>query len=120
MKTLKIEDPADRYPMGNIELEQLQISISTSSYDTTNAYFNLLGCTPLSTPIMRNHFTFIAQSKSGKYFYVSDVGSVKEYTSGPLLGGADINTYCAQVNSTTDRGYGAGFYRLEGWRSWTQ
>lgn len=120
MKTLKIEDPNDRYPNGNIELEQLQISISTSSYDTTNAYYNLLGCVPLSTLIRRNHFTFIAQSKSGKYFYVSDVGSVKEYTSGPLLGGTDINTYCAQVNSTTDLGYGAGYLRTEGWRSWTQ
>lgn len=109
----KVRSAASIYPYG-ADLNDgvaFKMNITKNSYDP-NAAYQLLNCT--SSASQGSNYAVLAVSKSGKKFYVSSEGGVKEYTgaSGWLVTGN-----CPELLSGSTAN-GAG-YSTAGWRAWT-
>lgn len=115
----RVDSPTDSYPITNASLATIvDIKVNKNSYATTPAAnYNLLMCFPtLTNP---TEFALLAQSKSGKKFYIRG-GSISEYT-GPNSWSSTVALMCDSVSSGWT-GSGAGYASGDGttgpWRAW--
>lgn len=103
------------YPSLAADLETLNASISKGAYMVNpEAAYNLVTCHASGA----TRYAITAISKSGKRFYITNGGSVREYTGSAVwYPGSTYSTICASVlpGSTIITG-GAGYGNA--WRAW--
>lgn len=113
----KIDSTNERYPAGNVQLGNLNITIGNkAAYAITPATsYNLLNCTNISSP--GTDYAMLAITRSGKRLYTSSAsGGVLEYTGGTAWN--DISMCSSMLAGST--GNGAGYASSDGWRTWTE
>ena len=107
------------YPYGTTALETyVDHSVNRSSYAVSPAIsYNLLFCYNSTTP---SDYYLLAQSKSGKRYYIYKSEEIQEYT-----GGSTWNTTAANMCTSVAAGYfanGAGYSSGDTttgpWRAW--
>jgi general secretion pathway protein G len=116
----KLNSPTESYPITNAALDTIvDIKVNKNSYAVTPAAgYNLLMC--FATTLNPTDYALLAQSKSGKRFYIRG-GAITEYTGGVSWSGGVANTLCDSVVSGWTAS-GAGYASSDGvtgpWRSW--
>ena len=116
----RVDSLTDSYPTTNATIAaSVDIKVNKSSYVITPAAaYNLLLCFPtLTNP---TDYVLLAQSKSGKKFYIRGSGAITEYTGGVSWGGT-VAVMCDSVVTgwtASGAGYAAGDGTTGPWRSW--
>lgn len=123
MEIARVSSATSTYPTTNpdIATATIGLSVSKTAYQTSpDVSYNLLFCWPsISTP---TQYALLATSKSGKRFYVYNIGVISEYTGGTSWSDSNIGAMCASViagSSASGAGYSSGDTATGPWRSWT-
>jgi prepilin-type N-terminal cleavage/methylation domain-containing protein len=118
----KVTSLTDSYASGNAAMLTATSGIrvnKTAYMSTPTVTYNLLMCYPTtSNPI---DYALLAQSKSGKRFYIRSGGSVTEYTGGVSWNGLVANTLCDSVVTgwtANAAGYVSSDSTTGPWRTW--
>jgi prepilin-type N-terminal cleavage/methylation domain-containing protein len=117
----RVDSPTDSYPSQNATIAAVvNIKVNKNSYVTSpTATYNLLMC--FATTANPSDYALLAQSKSGKKFYIRSGGVITEYTGGVSWNGGVANTLCDSVIAGWTAS-GAGYASSDGatgpWRSW--
>ena len=117
MQQGKIE--AGNYPYGIAELDTyVSHAVNKSAYATSPTIsYNLLFCYNSSTPC---DYYLLAQSRSGKRFYIYKSEEIKEYTGGSTWNttAANMCTAVASGYFANGAGYSSGDTTTGPWRAW--
>lgn len=117
----KVDSTPEAYPTTNATLATIvDIKVNKANYAVTPAAgYNLLMC--FATTFNPTDYALLAQSKSGKKFYIRGSGAITEYTGGVSWSGGVANTLCDSVMAGWTAS-GAGYAASDGvtgpWRSW--
>jgi general secretion pathway protein G len=116
----KVDSPTESYPTNNTTLAAVvNVKANKNSYAITPTVgYNLLMCFPtLSNP---TDYMLLAQSKSGKKFYIRGSGAITEYTGATSWGGSAASLCDSLVAGWTasGAGYAASDTTSGPWRSW--
>jgi prepilin-type N-terminal cleavage/methylation domain-containing protein len=117
----RVDSITNSYPTTNATIAaSVNIKVNKNSYATTpNAGYNLLMCFP--TTANPTDYILLAQSKSGKKFYMQGGGTITEYTGGVSWSGGVAATLCDSVVSgwtASGAGYASSDATTGPWRSW--
>jgi len=116
----RVDSANNSYPTTNPTIgTSVNIKVNKNAYAITPTVgYNLLLCFPtLSNP---TDYMLLAQSKSGKKFYLQGSGTITEYTGGTSWGGAASSLCDSVVTGWTasGAGYAASDSTTGPWRSW--
>lgn len=116
----RVDSPTDSYPTNNTTIGVVvNVKANKASYVTApTSSYNLLFCFPTTTN--PTDYVLLAQSKSGKKFYVRASGAITEYTGGTSWNGT-VSTMCDSVVTGwtgSGAGYASGDAATGPWRAW--
>ncbi len=117
----RVDSTTDSYPTNNTTLAAVvNIKVNKNSYAVApNAGYNLLLCFP--TTANPSEYIILAQSKSGKKFYLRNSGAITEYTGATSWSGGVASTLCDSVVTgwtASGAGYASSDTTSGPWRSW--
>jgi prepilin-type N-terminal cleavage/methylation domain-containing protein len=117
----RVDSLTDSYPTTNATIAAVvDVKVNKGGYVTSpTATYNLLMCFP--TTSNPTDYILLAQSKSGKKFYIRAGGVITEYAGGVSWNGGVAATLCDSV-ITGWTASGAGYASSDGvtgpWRAW--
>ena len=117
----RVDSLTNSYPTNNGTIaSSVNIKVNKNSYTASpDAVYNLLMCFP--TTANPTDYVLLAQSKSGKKFYIRGSGSITEYTGGVSWSGGVASTLCDSVVTgwtASGAGYASSDTTTGPWRSW--
>jgi prepilin-type N-terminal cleavage/methylation domain-containing protein len=117
----RVDSPTNSYPVTNATIAAVvNINVNKNSYVAgSTAGYNLLMCFP--TTLNPTDYALLAQSKSGKKYYIRAGGVISEYTGAVSWNGGVAGTLCDSVVTgwtASGAGYAASDSTTGPWRSW--